>query len=117
MTVGVAEQTHSTRHKAKHASNRDRDERKGSWGGWRRIIINKNRGIKNTRNARHTRDNYLVEETCYLLGLHQLMRLQVLRLILGLLLRKPLNICLYVVQAHIHVGNDLLELDWIRAGG
>lgn len=57
---------------------------------------------------------YLVEQAGNLLGLHQLLSLQLLRLVLGLLLGQALNVRLNVVEADIHVGNDLLKGDDAR---
>lgn len=57
---------------------------------------------------------YLIEKIGNLLGLHQLLGLHVLRLILCLLLRQPLNICLDVMQTHIHFCDYLLQMEQMR---
>lgn len=65
-----------------------------------------------------TTATYLIEEIGDLLRLHKLLGLQLLRLVLSLLLRQALDVRLNVMQAHIHVGNDLLLIRmWGRVSG
>lgn len=53
-------------------------------------------------------DAYLVQHVGYLLCLHQLLRLQMLRLHLTLLCGQSVDILLDILQIHVHNGDALL---------
>lgn len=53
---------------------------------------------------------YLVQHVGYLLCLHQLLRLQMLRLHLALLRGQSMDILLDILQIHVHNGDALLHI-------